>query len=114
MDTSVAMVRALYNYEHWVTSRLFSLAEQVPTEHTRESFGASFDSIHGTLAHILRGEMFYFSRFSGTTIDQRQPAELETIAELRAMWQEHWANLDKWVKEATPEQIAATVHYTRG
>lgn len=105
------MIRSLYGYNRWVNQRLLDVVEQVPPERTREVFGGSFDTIHGTTAHILQGEMHYYSRATGLGQTQR-PAELEKIEEIRALWEEHHAKMEQLLRQLTPERSAEIVRYS--
>ena len=46
-------IRLLHDYNRWVNERLLATVHQVPADRLTEKLGASFDSIHGTLAHML-------------------------------------------------------------
>jgi uncharacterized damage-inducible protein DinB len=96
-----------------VNDKLRSLVRQVPEDRLDESFGASFDTIRGTYAHILRGQMYYYTRWA--QVDRPpNPAELPTIAEVDRMWDEWWARIMASIESMTPETISAAVPYARG
>src|SRR5207253_5184301 len=72
----------------WVNGKLRRLVNQVPEERLTESFGASFDTIKGTYAHILRGQIYYYTRWAQgdrppQTDDLQSIAEIERRSEER-------------------------------
>ncbi len=107
---NLEVVRALHEYNGWVNRRLFDVAQQVPTERTRERFGGSFDTILGTAAHILSGEMVILARVSGSP--RPELPEATSIADVRVRWEEHRAKVDAFIDAATPEQLARTRRFT--
>jgi uncharacterized damage-inducible protein DinB len=58
----VEAIRSLYRYNRSVNRRLLEAAERLPVERTRERLGAGFDSVHGTLAHLLGAEVIWLGR----------------------------------------------------
>jgi len=56
-------IGSLYGYNRWANEQLRVLAEALPSERTRERLGASYESIHATLAHILAAEIIWLSRW---------------------------------------------------
>jgi len=109
----VEIIRSLYGYNQWANDRLIARVGDVPRDRLSESFGGNFDTIQGTLAHILHGEMFYFSRWNGTSSPTRA-AEPPSVEETLARWKTHQATLDSAVAAMTAEQADATINYTRG
>jgi uncharacterized damage-inducible protein DinB len=108
------MLRSLFAYNHWVNDRLLALVEQVAPERLQEQMGGSFDSIQGTAAHILQGELFYYYRWIGQQQPQgRRPSERRTIGELRALWAENRALIDAFLERLTPEQLYTPLRYGR-
>lgn len=108
---AIEVIQSLYGYNRWVNERLLDLVEQVPEARTRESFGGSFDTIQGTVAHVLQGEMHYYARCSGEPQPQR-PADLPSIGEIRALWDEQDPKVQRFLGELGPDGPARTVRYT--
>lgn len=108
----ITTIQALYGYNQWVNERLLAAAETLPTEQTRQRFGASYDSIHGTLAHILGAEIVWLSRWQGTSPSKLpNAADFASIADIRVRWQEQQAAMTEFLAGLTPERLAAPVHY---
>jgi len=108
------MLRALFAYNHWVNDRLLALVEHVPEERLRVPMDGSFDSIYGTAAHILQGEVFYYHRWTGGQQPRdRRPSETSSVAELRILWAENRARIDQFIEELTPDRLVETIRYSR-
>lgn len=106
-------MRSLIGYNHWVNDRLLDVVEQVPPERTREQFGGSFDTIQGTAAHILQGEMHYYTRWTGGSWPREwRPAGAVSIAELRGHWTEERRKIDAYVNDLKPDRLADVIRYT--
>jgi uncharacterized damage-inducible protein DinB len=52
-------------YNAWQNSSLLAAAETLSDTARREDRGAFFGSIHGTLSHLLWGDLIWMSRFTG-------------------------------------------------
>ena len=112
MDSALEVVKSLFEYEEWVNDKLRRLVGQVPEGRLDESFGASFDTIRGTYAHILRGQMYYYTRWVQADRPPN-PAELTALADVDRMWDEWWAKIMDSINAITPEAISAPVPYSR-
>jgi uncharacterized damage-inducible protein DinB len=56
---------AMARYGAWMNSKLFALCAGVSDDGRKQDRGAFFRSIHGTLNHILSGDLAWLSRFTG-------------------------------------------------
>lgn len=109
----VELVRTLYDYNRWVNERLLAVAEQVPPERQRERAGGSFDSIHGTLAHLLAAEIIWLSRWRGVSPPRLfGAADVADLAAIRRRWAENQRGLEAFLAELTPERLDEELHYT--
>lgn len=57
-------VRVMARYNHWQNQSLFREAAGLSDEARRQSRGAFFGSIQGTLSHLLWGDMIWLHRFA--------------------------------------------------
>ncbi len=83
-----AFVRTMAAYNAEMNRRLYGAAERLSDSERRAPRGAFWDSIHGTLAHILWGDHQWMSRFDNwpaapTPIDQSDRF-IEAFGALRA------------------------------
>jgi uncharacterized damage-inducible protein DinB len=52
-------------YNQWMNCRLYAVCAEIPDEERRRDLGAFFKSIHGTLNHLLFGDIAWMDRFAG-------------------------------------------------
>lgn len=83
-----AHVQAMARYNRWQNRSLYGTADRLPDVERKRARGAFFESIHGTLSHILFGDQIWLFRFTGTT---QQPLA-KSIAESATAIPE-WAEL---------------------
>jgi uncharacterized damage-inducible protein DinB len=57
--------QAMARYGAWMNGKLFALCAGLSDEERKQDRGAFFRSIHGTLNHILSGDLAWLSRFTG-------------------------------------------------
>jgi uncharacterized damage-inducible protein DinB len=84
-----AYVRTMAAYNRWQNRSLYGAADALSDEQRKESRGAFFGSIHGTLNHLLWGDQIWMSRFAGTPTPKAKSikdsvAQYESWAELKA------------------------------
>src|ERR1700757_3943337 len=63
-------------YNHWCNERLYDAAAQVSDADYRADRGAFFGSLHGTLNHLLLGDLIWMHRFTG---EGEEPKQLDAI-----------------------------------
>jgi uncharacterized damage-inducible protein DinB len=66
----------LADYNAWANERLFAAAAKVSDRDYRADHGAFFGSLHGTLNHLLTGDLIWLHRLTG---EGTEPRELEAI-----------------------------------
>ncbi|MGE0768274.1 MAG: DinB family protein [Hyphomicrobiaceae bacterium] len=67
---SVDFVRRLARYNQWQNRSLFGAADGLSAHERLKDRGAFFSSIHGTLSHILWGDLQWMSRFAPDLADK--------------------------------------------
>jgi uncharacterized damage-inducible protein DinB len=106
--------RALARYNTWMNGRLYALAATLPDAERRVDRRAFFRSIHGTLNHLLYGDLAWLSRFTG------RPSEMPPLgvdlysdfADLRRRRDEVDTEIVAWAESLTPEWLQAPFTYT--
>jgi uncharacterized damage-inducible protein DinB len=68
----------LSHYNRLMNERLYAAAAQLPAARQRENKGAFFESLIGTLNHILVGDILWLKRFA------RHPSGYKALAPLQA------------------------------
>lgn len=61
-----AYVRTMARYNAWQNQSLYTAAATLDDAARRQDRGAFFQSIHGTLCHLLWADRMWLSRFAGT------------------------------------------------
>jgi len=110
----VAYFRLMAEYNAWMNERLYDLCATIPDAERRRDRGAFFKSIHGTLNHLLYGDLAWMSRFTG------DPAEVPPLgAELFSDFGEMTrarrrldAEILSWAAALAPDSLAAPFTYT--
>jgi uncharacterized damage-inducible protein DinB len=60
-----AHITMMANYNAWANRRLFAAAAGLPEADYRADLGTFFKSVHGTLNHVLVGDLLWLARFRG-------------------------------------------------
>jgi len=63
-------------YNAWANARLYAAARGLPDESYRKNVGAYFDSLHGTLNHLLVTDRIWMRRMTGSG---DHPARLNAV-----------------------------------
>ena len=58
-------LQRMARYNQWMNRKLYKKVQLLPTDEIAKDRGAFFDSILGTLNHILVADMFWLRRFAG-------------------------------------------------
>lgn len=93
---SAAYCQTMAMYNSWMNDRLFKVCDTITDDERKRDRKAFFGSIHGTLNHILYGDLAFMSRFTG------DPA---TVPEIGVDLYENYKQL--WdVRSALDERIS--------
>lgn len=79
MDTAfVDNYRFLARYNRWFNQRLYAVCADLSDAQRTRDGGAFFGSIHGTLNHLVWGDLMWLGRFArqGVTFEALTPALL--------------------------------------
>ena len=115
--TSVwCQMMAAYNAE--MNRRLLAAAARLSDAARREPRGAFFGSLHGTLSHLLWGDMQWMSRFDGgpkpSAALKDSPAMEPDFAALAAARTAMDARIAAWAEGITPEWLAGDLTWYSG
>jgi uncharacterized damage-inducible protein DinB len=100
-------------YNAWANRRLYDAAAEVPEAGRRADLGAFFGSLHGTLNHVLVGDVIWLARFRGQT---PPPWPLDHVPhddfdDLRAAREAMDEDIASFVRDLTEEEIAGEFSY---
>ena len=106
-------LRQLYNYHYWANNRLLAAVVGLSHEQFYESQGFSWDSVHGTLLHLLSAEWMWLERWQGRSPRAFLAAEdYPTVFEIQKKWSAQEQTMRAFLAIQTPESVAAEIAYT--
>lgn len=114
IDSGYCQMMAEYN--QWMNQKLYRVCAEISDEERRRDRGAFFKSIHGTLNHLLFGDLVWMSRFTGKSlagvmVDQELYSDFEKLrSEREHMDQE----ILSWAADLSSSWLAQTLTYTSG
>ena len=102
-------------YNGWANRRLYEAASRLSDEQYRADRGAFFNSVHGTLNHLLVTDRIWMQRFTG---EGEAPDRLDAIlhkdlAGLRQAREAEDARIVAWVDGLSETALAGTFSYRR-
>jgi len=85
-------LETLYEYNYWANHRYLKAAEALTEEQLLRKQGHSWDSVHGTLLHMMSSETIWLKRWQGESPRKNfSPDDFPTFASIH----ENWAELEK-------------------
>lgn len=108
-----AQFEMLAAYNGWVNERLYDAAAKIGDADYRADRGAFFGSLHGTLNHLLLGDLIWMHRFTG---QGEEPKQLDAIlhddfAALRAARRNEDERIIGYVARLTHADLQGTIRY---
>jgi uncharacterized damage-inducible protein DinB len=106
------LVRTMYAYSAWANDRVVEAAARLSPAEYRADGGASFGSVHDTLAHLLGAQWLYLQRWRGTsprTIPEGR--DFADLAALRERWRAVEADTAAFVARLDDAALAREVAY---
>jgi uncharacterized damage-inducible protein DinB len=103
------------DYNEWMNQKLYALCADLPDDERRLDRGAFFKSIHGTLNHILIGDLIWLGRFTQQPFAGKLSDELYSdFNELRIERERLDRQIGTWAQNLTPAWLDAKLTYTSG
>jgi uncharacterized damage-inducible protein DinB len=107
------LITMMAAYNRWANRRLYGAAATVPDHDYRADRGAFFGSLHGTLNHLLLGDLIWMQRFTG---EGEAPGRLDAIlhedlAALRRARETLDQRIIGYAEALTDEALAGTIRY---
>ena len=103
-------VRTMAAYNAEMNRRIFAAAARLADAERRRSRGAFWDSIHGTLSHLLWGDQIWMSRFDGgpgPPVTLKDSARMvEDFAELSRLRSEADGKITAWAERVDDAWLA--------
>jgi len=109
-----AHFRMLAAYNAWANRRLYDAADRLGDADYRADMGAFFKSVHGTLNHLMVGDILWLARFRG---QPNPPLRLDQIlhddrAALRAAREKLDAEIVVFAETLSEADIGSTITYS--
>ena len=83
------LVRTMYAYNAWANGLVVEAAARLAPADYRADGGASFGSVHDTLAHVMGAQWLYLERWRGTSPSAVEGGgDVPDLAALRRRWSE--------------------------
>jgi uncharacterized damage-inducible protein DinB len=100
-------------YNAWCNGRLYAAAAAVSDADYRANRGAFFNSLHGTLNHLLVGDRIWMQRFTGKG---EVPATLDAIlhddfAALRTARRAEDEGIGRYIESLSDADLEGTIRY---
>ena len=106
------MVATMYRYNTWANDRILDTAAELSADEYRSPGGASFDSVHETLVHIMGAQWLWLSRWKGTSPAALPPADaFADLGALRRRWAEIEADTQAFLAALTEPQLERVIEY---
>lgn len=100
-------------YNQWMNEKLYAICAEMSDTTRKKDMGAFFGSVHGTLNHLLYGDIVWLARFKGQAVPTVIVRELHAdFDELRAARAAKDREILGWAAALTPEWLAAPFTYT--
>lgn len=113
-----AYVRTMARYNAWQNQSLYRAAATLDDAARRQDRGAFFQSIHGTLCHLLWADRMWLSRFAGTP---KPAVRIHESAGLVTGWddlvverQAFDATLADWADTLSPDWLSGDLTWFSG
>ena len=105
-----AFVRTMAAYNAEMNRRIYAAADRIPNPARRLDRGAFWGSLHGTLCHLLWGDLMWMSRFDDwpkpTVIQKQSAALIGDFDELRRARVDADAKTSAWAGRVTAAWLA--------
>jgi len=111
-----AYCQTMASYNQWMNQKLYTLCASLSDADRKQDRGAFFDSIHGTLNHLLFGDRIWLGRFTQESLTQAKMGQ-ELYSEFEELWQERrqtdeW--IIQWADQISEAWLAQPFEYTSG
>ena len=74
-----AHAQTMARYNRWQNQSIYGAADRLPDVERKRSRGAFFESVHGTLSHILFGDQIWLHRFTKTSPAPKAKSIAESV-----------------------------------
>ena len=115
---STDFVRKMSRYNEWQNKNLYNAADALSDEFRKRECGTFFNSIHGTLNHLLWGDQIWMSRFAGTPKPvggiKESAARIEDWSDLKREREAFDRTIIDWAEKLDPHWLEGDLKYFSG
>ncbi len=106
-------VRMMAAYGAWMNGRLLDLCGRLTDAERKRDLGAFFRSVHGTVDHLVYGDVAWMGRFTGSHMPAKRIGVVvhESWGALDAERRALDARMERWAAEVTEGWLADTMSY---
>ena len=113
MSVTAAYCHVMAEYSHWMNQNLYRICASIPDCDRRRDLGAFFQSIHGTLNHILFGDRVWLGRLTGKPSGHSVGEELYAdFDELRRQQEVTDREILAWCEQLTDDWLVQPFVYS--
>ena len=106
-------LRTLYDYHYWARDRVLATAQLITPDQFTQSKGHSFDTLQGTLVHLLNSERMWLNRWHGQPdLSPLKPEDFPMLDGVRMYWESVERQMRKFVSELEPAALTKVMRYT--
>jgi uncharacterized damage-inducible protein DinB len=109
----IATLRTLYDYHYWARDRMLGAADSLTPGQFTQSKGHSFDTVQGTLVHLMNSERLWLRRWRGEPVQPPlKPADFPMVDGVRMYWESLEMQMRKFLDDLGEAGLARVVRYT--
>lgn len=108
---NVADIRELYAYNRWANARALDIAATLTHDEQHRQLGTSYDSVLGTLVHILWAEWVWLGRWRPHAPGDLNPQSTSDLLELRQRWAAFESEQTRFVSKLVNNDLVRMISY---
>jgi uncharacterized damage-inducible protein DinB len=108
----VATIRELYEYNRWANARMLESVAAAPANSFTREVGGSFQSLRGTVSHMVGAEWIWLERWRGNSPRALPAAEsFPDLESIRRLWRDVEAGQREVLDSLDEARLAVIVSY---
>ncbi len=109
----IETIRTLYDYHYWARDRVLAAASEITPDQFTQSKGHSFDTVQGTLVHLMNSERLWLNRWQsqpdGTVLN---PSDFPMLDAVRMYWESLQMRMWKFIEGLDQAALNRMIRYT--
>jgi uncharacterized damage-inducible protein DinB len=105
-------IQLLYEYDRWANFRTIEVVAPLTSEQLKKNMDSSFESIHGTLVHILSADKIWLDRWTGKTPAPLKADSFPAIEALKKQWDMYYLEIGNFMSGLTDDVLLKPLRYT--